>query len=495
MADNIENTQEDIDVDGGAEATSTPTTEEQIAQNAADATEDTAAERRSRRRRGMKVVFYDAADDEMKAQMEEVMKAINEEPNSFDAVTSYGREPIDKLKETADRIIDVQQQFAREVNVFQSRMDEFSQTIKDMDLAGMLGTLKEYSAATAKGLGKGAKGVGKLGAALANMFKGSEKKKTEQEKIIAEMTSSLPNKRAEIKEHIEMLSKVEEGLATVYESAKELGKARVESVRALNVYLGAVPEVKRRYTEEYIPQAQEWFDESGDPEDKQYLDEVNKRYETFCNRALALESAVTESTVAAQELRRAMDTMETQRTTIHNIKDVREAGWIALLAGAGFQASTLKAAEVLHKSDQIGDDLQDKSTKMMQMSHQMTLESQARGTVDPKKLIESINTMQKQLDDEKKSREARLKGIDATSQALTAARNKLIDAVDKAADNSGGRALDSEADSIVTPKAALNKAAEKGSNDNDAPAAAEEKPKTRSARAAAKKKAGGPATP
>ncbi len=392
-----------------------------------DTTSSEDARRRSRARN--KVVEYADADAELRGLMDRVIAPIDAAPDSFEAIIDYGHPPLEELGKVANQMIAVQTRFNSQVNVMADAMTSLQSGLQGMNLHKFAdatkNVLKGFADAGAKTVG----GSFSIGKKLVNAFKGGNKPKEEDQKLIEEMQTALPAMLSEMVRLTDDLSKTESGIQDVLKEAEKLGIARLEATRSLNVYLGAGKEVLRRYNEVYIPEAQEAYDESGDPNDEMYLKDMLRRKDDFIGRLTTLEGSRLQGVVAAQQLKQIMETMEDQLSKIQDIKHNSSNEWKAMLAAAGIAGSSLKAAQILRKADEFGDKMQDQTTKMLEESHQITLQSKSRGTVDPQKLIEAANRLGKMLEAEHTMREQRLKQLDASQQQLRGAADKLIEAV------------------------------------------------------------------
>ena len=155
-----------------------------------------------------------------------------------------------------------------------------------------------------------------------------------------------------------------------------------------------------------------------------------KRKEDFIDRITVLEGSRAASVIAAQQLRQMMETMEDQRKKIQDIMFNSQNEWKAMLAAAGIAGSSLKAAQTIKKADDFGDKMHDQTMKMIEEAHALTQNSKARGTIDPAKLIEASDRLQKLIERENDEREKRLRQLEATAQQLRGATDKLIEAAD-----------------------------------------------------------------
>lgn len=397
----------------------------------ADETGGSEADRQSRRNRARgKVVEYVDADPELKQEMEKIMEPIDRAPDSFEAIITYGNPPLDRLGKIANDMIKMQGKFNEQVNVMSAALGQLEGGLKNMNLDKFGEATQRALRSLASGTVKGAKGITK---AVKNIWDGLTNKKakmSEDEQLVREMQDALPEMLFEMIKLVDNISKTEEGIKEVMKEAEKLGLARVEATREISVYLGASKEVLRRYNEEYIPEANKTFEESQDPEDEIYMKDVMKRKEDFIDRVTVLEGSRAASVIAAQQLRQMMETMEDQRKKIQDIMYNSQNEWKAMLASAGIAGSSLKAAQTIQKADEFGDKMHDQTMKMIEEAHTLTQNSKARGTIDPQKLIEASNRLQKMIEQENNEREKRLKQLEQTATLLRGSTDKLIEAAD-----------------------------------------------------------------
>lgn len=396
----------------------------------AEETAAAGADESSRRNRARnRVVDYADADDELKAAMDKVMEPIDKSPDSFEAIITFGNEPLDKLGKIANQMITVQSRFNAQVNVMASAMEKLESGMREMNMEKFAEATKRMLKNVA-GVGvKGVKGGFSLGKGLVDMFTGASKNKGDDQKLVEEMQQALPTMLNEMIRLVDEITKTEEGIKEVIKEAEKLGLARIEATRTINVYLGAGKEIIRRYNEEYIPEAQADFDELADPEDEMYLKDVLKRKDDFIDRLTVLEGSRAAGVIAAQQLKQIMDTMEDQLKKIQDIKYNSQNEWKAMLAAAGIAGSSLKAAQTIKQADEFGDKMHDQTMKMIEDAHQMTLNSKARGTIDPQKLIDASNRLQKMIENENSARADRMKRLEEVGASLRNASDKLIEAV------------------------------------------------------------------
>ena len=390
---------------------------------------EAARESRRARARGGVTEFADAfqqGDTELVEKMERIMEPIAREPDSFEAIINYGHEPLETLGKIANDMIKVQGDFNKQVNIMGSAIDRLEGGMGALNLA----EIGEKTRAAAEAAIKGAGGVLKGLADAGRAFTGKKSKKDEHEQFIESMQDALPEMLMDMIKLVNDIKETEKGLEQVRAEAIKLGKARVEATKEISIYLGTRDEVLKRYDEEYIPEAKQQFEESQDPEDEMYLNDVIKRKENFIDRMSVLEGSRAQGVIAAQQLRQIIEMMEDQRTKIQEIIHNSQNEWKAMMVSAGVVGSSLKVSQMLKKADKFGDDAHDQIQAMLEESHEILLNSKSRGTIDPAKLIEGLGRIQQMIEKENVMRQEHLQRLEATRVQLRGATDRLIEAAD-----------------------------------------------------------------
>ncbi len=429
-------------------------TEEKQTPESVTTGEDTSRRNRMRNR----VIEYDDAEPELRAQMQKLMQPIDTDPTSFQAIVTFGNEPLEELGKVATAMVAVQRRFGEQVNVFDTNVDRFGKTVKSWDLGKAGEAIKNGAKEMANAGVKGVVGGVKLGKGFLDAVTGANKRRAEDEKLIAEMQNNLPAMYDQMIRLVDDIYKTEEGIKVVMVEAEKLGVARVEATRKLNVYVGCCKEILRRYAEVYIPEAQQNFDETGDPEDEMYLKDVIKRQDDFINHTMLLEGSRNQGVIAAQQLKQITETMEDQLKKIQHIKNTSQNEWMSLIATAGIAASSLKAGRTLGKADEFGDNIHSETMKWMEETQRITINSKSRGTIDPAKLIEASERLQKMIEAEHTARVERNKMLEKNATDLRQATDKLLDAASASDDK---RVLESQ--EAVKKRQSNDNAAKEGS--------------------------------
>ncbi len=399
----------------------------------ADGEDGGSAGREERKRKSSaRVVDYEDADEDLRNIMEQKMRRIDLDPSSFEAVISYGTEPLEALGKVAKDILKIQASFNEQVKTMDIAMDNVNKGFAGLGVENVVDAVKKMVKGAGGAAASGGKSLGKFLGKMKDSLTGADKKRTEEEAHVQMMIDKLPDMYMEMQQLALGLREAEGGLKEVMQAAEKLGFARVESVKQLNIFLGAAPEILRRYDDVYIREAQMDWDESQDPEDELHLNNMLKAKDNFRDQYRILESSRAQGLAAAQQLRMMMDEMEKQRRIIQQFRTVRENEWLALMSSAGIAASSLKVGQMIKKSDEAGDKVHTLTSDMMEKAHDMTLESQGRGTVDPEKLIESLNRMKGMIEKENEVRQRLALEQEATRQAIRGAANQLLETVEKA---------------------------------------------------------------
>jgi uncharacterized protein YaaN involved in tellurite resistance len=400
------------------------------------------AEESSRRRRARNSVIEYA---EAKAnpqeypglceQMDKLIQPIALNPDSFQVIITYGTPPLEELGKVASSMIQIQSKFNDQVNVMASSWNRMQEGMKEAGFETFIETAQKALKTAAGAAGKGVKGGFSIGKNILESFNGAKNRKGEEDKMLEEMQESLPQMAKELQRLINDISKTEQGINQVLQEAEKLGIARLEATRALNLYIGAGKEVLRRYDEEWIPEAKEIHDETADPDDKMYLDNVLSRKDDFTGRLLNLEGSRTQSVVAAQQLRQIMETLQEQLKKIQEIKYNSRNEWQAMLAAAGIAGSNLKSAQMLKEADEFGDRMFEQTTKMVEKSAELTRNTRARGSVDPQKLIDAAERLQKVIESDAQASVDRAKQLESLTAQLRSSTEKLLETSSQVQEN------------------------------------------------------------
>lgn len=370
----------------------------------------------------------------LKERMDALMDPIDNAPADLDLIFKFGTEPLKDLRKVADGVLDINSKLGAQVKVMEAAKAKADKGL-DKDKIKQLTTGLRHMVANGKELAKDAAATGILGGVrvtkkVANFFTGREKKRTEEEAHVAAMIDSIPQMYADMQTAATDLKNAEGDIQGIIDAAVKLGKARVELVRELNVYLGAASEVLRRYDQVYIVEAKEGL-EAGTQEAQVYLTDIMNARDKFHERYSKLEQSATHAIVAARLLQDTIEQLNKQREMIREFSTVRETEWTALMADAGLSAATLRIQAMLTKSDETGDMIHDAAIEMQEKSHELMKQSEGRGTIDPAKTLAALERMQKILEEDAEAKHQRYLDAESNRQQLRAAAENYLDAVQK----------------------------------------------------------------
>lgn len=115
----------------------------------------------------------------------------------------------------------------------------------------------------------------------------------------------------------------------------------------------------------------------------------------------------------------------------------------AMIAAAGIAGSTMKAAQAIKKADDFGDKMHQQTLDMIEQAHQQTLKNwrPPAPTIDPKKLMDAADRLQKIIEQENEDREKRLKQLEETSKKLKASSEELLKTAEQMLDDKKKKAM------------------------------------------------------
>jgi len=433
---------------------------------AADITD---AQRAARRRRSSGVMVVKFADIDavyedspeegaaLKLKMEGFMEAIDRDPKDFDAIVEFGAPPIQEIGKVADGVIAASAQFVTQLKVIQDAQRGVSETLSGLNLQEVVTGIKSMAVNAASAGVTGAKSLFNVMSKIGKAFTGSDKKKSEEQAHVEAMIADLPKANLRMKKASQDLKDTAKGLDAVIEQAKTLGRARIDLVKELNIYLGAAPEVLKRYDEIYIKEAKDDYDAPGgqNQENGLRLEEIIKAKEYFTRQYNQLESSAAQAFVAATQLKQLIETMQEQKLGIKQFSETRENEWKALMAYANLSGSSLKAAMIMTESGQIGEQVHKLAIDMGDKSRELTKAQEGLGTISNKTLLETLEHISRDLLEDEKTRERKM--LEAETQRLQT--RAAVEALQKTIEEvKNHRVLDAapEKKAVVIDKAATN---------------------------------------
>lgn len=374
---------------------------------------------KKRRKKSTGVPKYAEADDNIKGLMDELIADIADDPTNIDLVIEYGIEPMEELGKVADELIRVQQQWHSASSALSTPLSRITQQMKDVDF----GSMKEKLAALAESTANKGKGMFDWLTSI-----GKKKKKGQEEEIQNEIEDKLPMLVMEMNQLVTDLEQANDDMDRVAETVNDLGKARMKAVRELAYYINAGDELQRRYNEEWIPQAQQDLEESGDIEDEEYLQNLMSARDMLAQQNMNLVASRAGGIQAGASLRTMITSIASGRQKIHHIMTHGVSEWKGMLAQAGITATHLKISRKIKEADQFGDDLHDENIKMLEDSQGMLHESLRRGAVDPKKIIEGMQQVTNLLEKSREEQDQHMKLLESQKAAMEAASDDLVKA-------------------------------------------------------------------
>ncbi|MEZ0262082.1 MAG: hypothetical protein ACAH80_13825 [Alphaproteobacteria bacterium] len=113
----------------------------------------------------------------------------------------------------------------------------------------------------------------------------------------------------------------------------------------------------------------------------------------------------------------------------------------AMIAAAGIAGSSLKAAQIIRKADDLADRMHEDTMKMIEKAHEQSLKNPRPPTVDPQKLIEASERLQKLIEKENDERDKRMKELEETSKKLKASSEELLKTAEQMLDDKKKKAM------------------------------------------------------
>lgn len=365
-------------------------------------TQESEARSRKLSSRGL-VVNYADAHEELKAQMEAVLEPLTIDPTNFDLIIDYASPPLQELGKVSQELIQVQANFMTQAAVLNDAVANMNKKFKDFNLKGL-------SEAAGNMLKITVNATAKTGNALSRGFKsmvdaatGASRKKTEDQKMVETMADDLPKMYGQMLKLVQDAVETEKAVIDVLAAADRLAEARIKALMQLNVYLGAVPEMQRRYREVLIPEEQEIFETTGDLEAKNRMNEMIDAAQRYNDQAAKVEGSRLQSITQAEQIAAMKGIMKDQRAKLRYMVVNGQQEWLALLAAAGLSGSMLKVQQSIHEMDKFGDNAIEQTAKMMEETMKMMIQSRSRGTVNYDKLIEVSGRLEKMVEESEKA--------------------------------------------------------------------------------------------
>jgi septal ring factor EnvC (AmiA/AmiB activator) len=106
----------------------------------------------------------------------------------------------------------------------------------------------------------------------------------------------------------------------------------------------------------------------------------------------------------------------------------------AMIAAAGIAGSALKAGQTIKKAGGLGDKMHQQTLDMIEKAHEQALKNPRPPTIDPQKLIDASDRLQKLIEKENEERDKRLKKLAEESKKLKKASEELLKTAERQRD-------------------------------------------------------------
>lgn len=441
------------------------------------------------------VVNYADAHEELKAQMETILEPLTIDPTNFDLIIEYASEPLKELGKVSQELIHVQANFMEQTAVLNDAVANIAKAARKFDPAKLANAAKSVASYTVNGAVKTGNALARGFKAMVDAATGAGKKKTEDEKLVESMASDLPRMFGEMLKLVQDAVETEKAVLDVMAATDRLTAARIKALVDLNVYLGAAPEMQRRYREELIPEEQALVDETaGDLEAKARLNEMIDSANRFNEHITRVESSRVQAALQAEQLATMKGMMKDQRAKLRYLVVNGQQEWMALLAAAGLAGSALKVQQNILEMDKFGDNAVEQTAKMMEETMKMMIQSRARGTVDHNKLIEVSGRLEKMVEESEKAARDSARKLEEVKGKLRTLGDSILEGAEKRKSQRILEASEGPAPSPAARKTAAPAPAPAANDDQDqAPTqAAPEAPAAKAADGSTKSRRGGP---
>jgi hypothetical protein len=407
-------------------------------------TTSSANDRAAKRKANSETPSYQTADAALKEKMDAAMQPIishiesilagEQSASTVDLFGSFGKEASEQLGVMADQVFSLQQNFSSELNTVNGASEELMTKFSEIGLGGLVDILKDA------GMDAADKGV-ELTAGTFKALKGifdskaekqakKENKKDKGQKLLADMEQAIPNFHHEMINIIDKVVKTEAGLNDVIDSATMLGYARIQMSKDLRFYIETGKEIKRRFEEEFIPEAKGYHEESGSEEDRLLVQQVANDYSKFIQRQSELEGSLAASIISATTLQSKIGNMEETKRQCQIIIDSRQNEMKAILAEATSAIAELKATSIVKSFGKLADTVQEDSMKISEEAAKQGLETRKRGTLDPAKLQNLADRVTKMVEAEHSFRINQVKELEKVQAVYKGIGDKLLEKED-----------------------------------------------------------------
>ena len=384
--------------------------------------------------------------------MDDNMADIDEHPDDYDVLSEFGVEPIRELGEIAHKALSVQADFDKSLNVFGSSLGNWREGIKEIGIEKKAKAVKRFSE-RAKDSAVG--GLEKSVRLMKNMVNFAERaRRSEDEKEMEELARKLPEMKKDMERLMETVKSSAEGLSLVEQQARELGRKNMEAARKLNSYIGCYEELIERYSDPdpergYIAEAKQKWQETRDPMDEQYYNDVVERRGDLVDHFSMLEAARATQIMTATALKKVVDTVRQQKKQITVIENIHQNQWMMQLAVGGLAGATHKSQTNIDKVHKTTEEMHEVTMDMLEKSHQSDLANRGRGVLPAEQIVDALQKLDRMAQDTHEKLLNSQESLEATRQGLRDAANGVLDATDRRS----SEALDAKAGSgSMAPK-------------------------------------------
>ena len=364
----------------------------------------------------------DPLQAKLKNFMDRAMENIAEEPDVYDHISKFGSEPYAAMDELIKDINERMRHYDEAVNVVMTATDYVKEELKKGYYAGV----GERTKRVAKDVQKRALKGGKK--ALYKATAVVTRRRLEKDKeALKEVANQVPELQQKIDEMSVKIEQADVGLNAVSSDIEQLGTMRNKLLKQFNVYLGAIPELKRRYEEVYMPEAQKASEESPENQElRSYAEAVEESFVSLTRRAAQIENQRALCIRSMLQMSILQQNITQQRQKMSDIRNNILPELHAMLSEAQMARTVLKVSESIDEFDKIGDQTLDSITKISQGSIEMTTKSLNKGAVDPTRTIDSINQIRGAIESSRKNAHAEMnKNLEAARELRKAGDGAL----------------------------------------------------------------------
>ncbi len=374
-----------------------------------------------RRRKNNAIKTYAESSEAEKQIMDQLIEAIDNEPDNVSLIQSYGSEPMQQVGQIADELIAIQKTWSSAASSLDTPFERVKKKMNEKvdlsTLSGGVDLLKDTGE-------KGASMLIKAGTKIGDFFTGKAKKREEYEQLIAELDDTLPTLLADMNDLTDDLKDSLEDLDNVQEQSFQMGKAWTKAVRELEIYIKAGEEQYRRYKEEIVPDAQEEA-EGGDFEAQNYLNDVVTSQDALNEQLTQLTTQMAMSRQCAEQLHKIRKDITTQRQQINNFLTNALDMWKGMIATASAASTSLKVSANIRVAGDFSSEIMDQSMNATEASNKLMIENQKRGVIDSAKVIENLQRTDKLLTDAATAQQNRAKLLEDDRKNIQAAAENL----------------------------------------------------------------------